>query len=794
MDFNHDTGSIEGILELNPNGGTLVITGTNGIVLPVGSTSQRENTTGAVRLNSETGYYEGYSGTAWVPFIGATTNLESLSSLTTTGFVTQTAPGVFSSVTFVGVAGNTAVANGNGTSGSTVTIDLDDISASHTGYAVVNVDTYGRVIGGSNTQAWSTITSTPTTLAGYGITDALSAGAGITSLSANVIANQPAAGNAGAIFYATDTGATYYDNGTTWDLAKPAFTGDVTSPVGSTALTLATVNSNVGTFGDSSHVAQVTVNAKGLVTAASDVLITPAAIGAVATSALGANNGVATLDNNGKLTTSQIPDALVGALQYQGIWNASTNSPTLADGVGTTGFYYKVGVAGTTTIDGQSNWAVGDLIVFNGTTWDGIDGMASEVIAVNGQVGNVALVLASSDFVNQGSTTTFLKGNAAGNPSWSAIDLSTDVTGVLPATQFPALTGDLTTTAGSLATTLATVNSNVGSFGSTTQVGTFTVNAKGLITAASNATIPNAVEITGDATGSGTTSTNTAITLATVNSNVGSFGSSTLIPVLTVNAKGLVTAVSTATVDASSVGAVSNAGGAPSIKEDVFANLPAAGTTGAIFISTDTFAIYRDNGTTWDAIGQVSELYTENSVTPTGNTVTGTNAVAIGDVNTASGNYALATGLEAKASLYGADVRASGKFAAVGDAQNGNYVLRNTTTGATTVDLFLDGAAAKIALSNNSAMTYSALIVGRSATSGFEAAFKIEGLVSRDANAASTALIGTRVRTILTRPNTTWSADVAADTTAGALSFNVTGQATHTIRWVASVTTSEVIN
>lgn len=47
-------------------------------------------------------------------------------------------------------------------------------------------------------------------------------------------------------------------------------------------------------------------------------------------------------------------------------------------------------------------------------------------------------------------------------------------------------TGDAT---GSTALTLATVNSNVGSFGSATQAGTFTVNAKGLITAASNTTI-----------------------------------------------------------------------------------------------------------------------------------------------------------------------------------------------------------------------------------------------------------------------------------------------------------------
>lgn len=49
------------------------------------------------------------------------------------------------------------------------------------------------------------------------------------------------------------------------------------------------------------------------------------------------------------------------------------------------------------------------------------------------------------------------------------------------------LTGDITTSA--FVSTLATVNSNVGSFGSATQVGTFTVNAKGLVTAASNVTI-----------------------------------------------------------------------------------------------------------------------------------------------------------------------------------------------------------------------------------------------------------------------------------------------------------------
>ena len=43
-------------------------------------------------------------------------------------------------------------------------------------------------------------------------------------------------------------------------------------------------------------------------------------------------------------------------------------------------------------------------------------------------------VLASADFVNQGTTTTLLHGNAAGNPSWSAVNLAADVTGNLAVT------------------------------------------------------------------------------------------------------------------------------------------------------------------------------------------------------------------------------------------------------------------------------------------------------------------------------------------------------------------------
>jgi hypothetical protein len=66
---------------------------------------------------------------------------------------------------------------------------------------------------------------------------------------------------------------------------------------------------------------------------------------------------------------------------------------------------------------------------------------------------------------------------------------------------FSEISGDATTS-GSNALTLATVNSNVGTFGSATAASTITVNAKGLVTAASNTTITPAVgSITGLGTG-----------------------------------------------------------------------------------------------------------------------------------------------------------------------------------------------------------------------------------------------------------------------------------------------------
>lgn len=63
----------------------------------------------------------------------------------------------------------------------------------------------------------------------------------------------------------------------------------------------------------------------------------------------------------------------LGVMEYLGVWDASTNTPNLTSGVGQRGGYYIVSVAGSTDLDGLTDWDVGDWAVFNGTQWQRID-------------------------------------------------------------------------------------------------------------------------------------------------------------------------------------------------------------------------------------------------------------------------------------------------------------------------------------------------------------------------------------------------------------------------------------
>jgi len=66
-------------------------------------------------------------------------------------------------------------------------------------------------------------------------------------------------------------------------------------------------------------------------------------------------------------------DQLPSGLNFQGSWNAATNTPPLASGVGVQGYYYIVGTPGTTNLDGFNSWQTGDWVIFNGTVWQEID-------------------------------------------------------------------------------------------------------------------------------------------------------------------------------------------------------------------------------------------------------------------------------------------------------------------------------------------------------------------------------------------------------------------------------------
>lgn len=66
------------------------------------------------------------------------------------------------------------------------------------------------------------------------------------------------------------------------------------------------------------------------------------------------------------------PPASTG-LVYKGLWDASANSPALTSSVGTAGDFYIVSTAGTTNLNGITDWQVSDWAIFEGGVWQKID-------------------------------------------------------------------------------------------------------------------------------------------------------------------------------------------------------------------------------------------------------------------------------------------------------------------------------------------------------------------------------------------------------------------------------------
>lgn len=259
-----------------------------------------------------------YSGTAWLV---ASPEFDAASDATITGQWTFTQPINIPSPTLPthavdrqyvdGLVSGAAVTPGAGLtlSGNTLNIgtasaarivinaDTIDLATAGTAgtYRSVTTDAYGRVTSGTN----------PTTLAGYGITDAQPLNGNLTSLS--VLTGSGLLRRTAPDLWSIDTN-TYLTTNETVTL-----TGDVTGS-GTTAITasLATVNSNVGVFGSSTEAPVITVNAKGLITA---VTTAPISVGSASFSVTGdvsgtLNGGVDEL-TLATVNVSPVADALV---------------------------------------------------------------------------------------------------------------------------------------------------------------------------------------------------------------------------------------------------------------------------------------------------------------------------------------------------------------------------------------------------------------------------------------------------------------------------------------------------
>jgi hypothetical protein len=117
--------------------------------------------------------------------------------------------------------------------------------------------------------------------------------------------------------------------------------------------------------------------------------------------------------------------------------------------------------------------------------------------------------------------------------------------------------------------------------------------------------------------------------------------------------------------------------------------------------------------------------------------------------------------------------------------------VRRQTADATpsllTVDGAIPGAGNRITLTNNTTYAFEIRVVARRADAdGENAHWRFEGTISRDANAASTALVGSVTKVVADNVGLS-AADVSlsADATNGALEISATGEAGKTIQWTA---------
>jgi len=136
----------------------------------------------------------------------------------------------------------------------------------------------------------------------------------------------------------------------------------------------------------------------------------------------GISLGVATLGADGKLLSTQIPTSLTGAVTFAGGWNATTNTPNLANNTSTytTGTEFVVTVGGTQNLGGGSvYYSTGSFILYGGGVWNYSPQISNfnsitgtNHISVNSPTGAIQV---TSDATSGNTPLTIVSRDASGN-------------------------------------------------------------------------------------------------------------------------------------------------------------------------------------------------------------------------------------------------------------------------------------------------------------------------------------------------------------------------------------------
>ena len=189
--------------------------------------------------------------------------------------------------------------------------------------------------------------------------------------------------------------------------------------------------------------------------------------------------------SGGTIDPSYLPGNYIGAMVYQGTWDASTGNPPST--TPEKGDYWIVSVSGNTDLDGITDWQVGDFAIYNGTTWDKIDNTepeihASSVIYSHSYYTGLSNAEEGLDFLldrfnyYSGGTNISITDDGSGHGKTIAVSDSPTFSGTVAAHTLTAQTGGLNVNAGG-----ATITGLVGITGNLTMAGTGVISSPGNI-------------------------------------------------------------------------------------------------------------------------------------------------------------------------------------------------------------------------------------------------------------------------------------------------------------------------